>query len=175
MRLLTFTLLSFFTVLVAGHARIKIPKPLNAPAEDPSGNAYNAPLSASGSDFPCKNLHTQTGIDKTPTQSWAAGSVGLFEYLPPLLPPPSSLLLLLTYRRILGHVTAGEGALAAHSGGSCQASISFDNGVTWRVMHTYQGGCPRDVPLNSNFAGPNQTFTFIVPPQAKAGVALFSW
>lgn len=84
-------------------------------------------------------------------------------------------LLLLTEHRILGHVTAGEGALAAHSGGSCQASISFDNGVSWRVMHTYHGGCPRDVPYNSNLAGPNQTFTFVVPPQAKAGIALFSW
>ncbi|KAL0636935.1 hypothetical protein Q9L58_004037 [Maublancomyces gigas] len=155
MRLLTFTFLSLLTALVSGHARIKTPKPLNAPAEDPTGNAYNAPLSATGSDFPCKNLHTQSGIDKTPTESWIAGSVALFE--------------------ILGHVTAGEGALAAHSGGSCQASISFDNGRSFRVLHTYHGGCPRDVPYNSNLAGPNQTFTFSVPPQAKSGPALFSW
>lgn len=77
--------------------------------------------------------------------------------------------------RILGHVTAGEGALAAHSGGSCQASISFDNGVTWRVLHTYHGGCPRDVALNSNLAGPNQIFPFIVPAQTKSGPALFAW
>lgn len=79
MRLLTFTLLSLFIILVSGHARIKVPKPFNAPPEDPTGNAYNAPLSSTGSQFPCKNLHKQSGVDKTPTQSWLAGSVGLFE------------------------------------------------------------------------------------------------
>lgn len=79
MRPLTLTLLSLLTVLVAGHARIKIPRPLNAPAENPSGNAYNAPLAPDGSHFPCNHLHTQPGVDQTPTQSWSAGSIGLFE------------------------------------------------------------------------------------------------
>jgi hypothetical protein len=65
--------------------------------------------------------------------------------------------------------------MAAHSGGSCQASISFDNGETWKVLHTYIGGCPRDVKLGSNIAGKNQTFTFVVPENTKTGIALFSW
>lgn len=72
-------------------------------------------------------------------------------------------------------MSSKEGNLAAHSGGSCQASLSFDNGETWKVLHTYQGGCPRDVPLYSNFAGENQTFTFHVPEETRAGKALFSW
>lgn len=79
MRLLILTLLSLFTILVSGHARIKIPPPLDAPAEDPTGNAYNAPLAASGSEFPCKNLHKKAGVDKTPKQSWRAGFPALFE------------------------------------------------------------------------------------------------
>ncbi len=65
--------------------------------------------------------------------------------------------------------------MAAHSGGSCQASLSFDNGETWKVLHTYTGGCPRGVRLGSNIAGNDQTFTFTVPANTKAGNALFSW
>ena len=69
----------------------------------------------------------------------------------------------------------GEGNLAAHSGGSCQWSISFDNGKTWKVLHSYEGDCPRGAPLNSNIASPNQTYTFDVPPETKSGQALTAW
>jgi len=69
----------------------------------------------------------------------------------------------------------GEGAMAAHSGGSCQASLSFDNGATWKVIHTYQGGCPRGVAYNSNIGGPDQRFDFKVPPETKSGDCLFGW
>ena len=80
-----------------------------------------------------------------------------------------------TLSRILGHMSSGEGNLAAHSGGSCQASLSFDNGTTWKVIHSYHGGCPRDVKLNSNMAGKDQVFFFRVPAETRAGRALFSW
>lgn len=80
------------------------------------------------------------------------------------------------YSRILGHNSqGGEGSLAAHSGGSCQASLSFDDGETWKVLHSFQGGCPRGARLGSNMAGSNQTFPFLVPENTKAGKALFSW
>ena len=72
-------------------------------------------------------------------------------------------------------MSSGEGNLAAHSGGSCQASLSFDNGETWKVLHSYQGGCPRDVKLDSNRAGDDQLFFFRVPEETRAGPALFSW
>jgi hypothetical protein len=82
----------------------------------------------------------------------------------------------LTTFRILGHgPSGGEGSLAAHSGGSCQASISFDDGNTWKVLHTFHGDCPRGVSMGSNMASKNQTFIFRVPEETKAGVALFSW
>ena len=69
----------------------------------------------------------------------------------------------------------GEGNLAPHSGGSCQASLSFDNGKTWKVLHTWHGGCPRGVKYQSERAGPNQLFFFHVPAETRAGQALFSW
>lgn len=72
-------LLPTISSLVSGHARIRRPKPLGAPVENPSGNFYNAPLDHLGSEFPCKNLHMKPDIDKTPTQVWQAGQVGMFE------------------------------------------------------------------------------------------------
>lgn len=82
MRLSTFPLLALLP-LVAAHARIKSPIPLGAPPEDISGNDYNSPLHPDGSQFPCKNLHTNPSIDQTPTQSWHAGSLGSFEFVFP--------------------------------------------------------------------------------------------
>lgn len=77
--------------------------------------------------------------------------------------------------RILGHgTTGGEGNMAAHGGGSCQASLSFDNGETWKVLHSFVGGCPRGVAPHSNMGSNNQTFRFLVPANTKAGDALFS-
>jgi len=81
-------------------------------------------------------------------------------------------------RRILGHgATGGEGTLAAHSGGSCQASLSLDGGVTWRVLHSFEGGCPRGAAAGSNLvaAGTDQRFEFVVPARTRSGAALFAW
>lgn len=75
-----FFLLLALASVVSGHARIRRPTPLDAPAEDPSGNSYNAPLDHLGSEFPCKNLHLKTDVDRTPTQVWQAGQMGMFEY-----------------------------------------------------------------------------------------------
>ncbi|PUU75227.1 hypothetical protein B9Z19DRAFT_995570, partial [Tuber borchii] len=133
---------------VSAHARMKTPPPLDGPAAtDATGNAYNGPLSGTGADFPCKGLHLKPSVDKTPKATWAAGSPAFFEFV----------------------------SLITHSGGSCQASISFDNGGTWKVLHTYQGGCPRGVAPNSNIAGPDQRFAFDVPAETQSGDALFSW
>ncbi|KAF8418868.1 hypothetical protein EV426DRAFT_539279 [Tirmania nivea] len=151
---LTSILLSALT-LVSGHGRIRTPKPLgygSSPQLD--GNAYNSPLKQDGSDFPCKGL---IGVaDMTPQATWTAGNKGMFEIWP-------------------NEGNGGEGNLAAHSGGSCQISLSYDKGKNWKVLHSYEGGCPRDVPLNSNIAGKNQTFTFDIPKEAKSGNALAAW
>ncbi len=82
MRTMHFTtilsLLSFIS-LVIGHARIKYPRPLAAAVDSPTGNYYNSPLRADGSDFPCKGLHKAAGVDKTPTEKWQPGQQARFE------------------------------------------------------------------------------------------------
>jgi len=50
-------------------------------------------------------------------------------------------------------------------GGSCQASLSEDNGKSFRVMKSYIGGCPV----------PNKAFTFTVPKETMSGPAVFAW
>lgn len=141
--------------LVSGHGRLRTPKPLGygtTPQLD--GNAYNAPLKHDGSDFPCKGLIGK--VDMTPQATWKAGGKGMFEIWP-------------------NEGNGGEGNMAAHSGGSCQLSLSFDNGKTFKVIHTWEGGCPRDVPLGSNIAGNNQTFTADIPANTRAGKAIAAW
>jgi hypothetical protein len=73
--------------------------------------------------------------------------------------------------------SALEGNLAAHSGGSCQASLSFDNGTTWKVLHSFIGGCPAGTKLNSNMVDPkaSQVFEFNIPEGTKSGESLFAW
>ena len=39
-------------------------------------------------------------------------------------------------------VTISISGGAVHGGGSCQASLSYDGGVTFRVVHTWLGSCP---------------------------------
>lgn len=147
---------SLFIALVAAHARLQYPPPIDGPAgTDPSGNYYNSPLAADGSDFPCKNKHKSI-TSTTPVTTWAAGDGVGFALVP-------------------NGPGGGEGSMAAHSGGSCQASMSFDGGATWKALHSFQGGCPRGVPLNSNIAGPDQHFNFTLPANTRAGDGVFAW
>ncbi|RSL94816.1 hypothetical protein CEP52_012419 [Fusarium oligoseptatum] len=55
---------------------------------------------------------------------------------------------------------------ADHGGGSCQASLSFDKGKTWVVIQSYIGNCP---------LSPSKSFSFTLPVDTPAGVALFAW
>jgi LysM repeat protein len=110
----------------------------------PEGNkdfSMTTPLSGSGSDFPCKGYLKDLGTPGgVSTASWAPGSA-----------------------QKLG-ITGG----AAHNGGSCQLSLSYDGGKTFKVIKSLEGGCV-------NPAGGDQTFDFTVPADAKAGDAVFAW
>lgn len=53
---------------------------------------------------------------------------------------------------------------ATHSGGSCQLSLSYDNGTTFKVIKSMEGGCP----LTSEY-------DFQIPNDAPSGDALFAW
>jgi len=57
---------------------------------------------------------------------------------------------------------------APHGGGSCQFSLSYDNGVTFKVIHSIEGGCPLDAVMNK--------YSVKIPESAPAAErALFAW
>ena len=53
---------------------------------------------------------------------------------------------------------------ATHNGGSCQIGLSYDQGKTFRVIHSMLGECPKA-----------KKYKFKIPQDAKHGEALLSW
>jgi hypothetical protein len=93
-----------------------------------------SPLNAGGSNYPCHGYQNDRPIRTTAT--YTAGK---------------------TYQMsIAGTVT--------HGGGSCQLSLSYDNGATFKVIKSMIGGCPL-----------TQQYDFTVPPYSPSGIALFAW
>ncbi|KAL2675089.1 hypothetical protein Neosp_011269 [[Neocosmospora] mangrovei] len=98
-----------------------------------------APLEAGGGNFPCKGYHSLFGTPAgASVADWKAGG---------------------SYSMT---ITGG----ANHGGGSCQASLSFDKGETWKVIHSYVGNCPG--------AG-TTSYDFKVPSDTPSGEAIFAW
>ncbi|TGZ77686.1 hypothetical protein EX30DRAFT_335319 [Ascodesmis nigricans] len=140
------------TILVAlvaacttsAHMKMKSPSPINDPSferglkEEFKNHDLKSPI---GKDFyPCNTYKFGSGAgvnyDDASVATWAAGSQQHFEI-------------------------EGE---ANHNGGSCQASISEDDGNTWKVIAEYIGRCPLDNP-----------YPFTVPKNTKSGKVLFAW
>lgn len=96
--------------------------------------SMTSPLEASGSNYPCKGY--QNDEVKPISITYTAGQ---------------------TYNMSL----AGT---ATHGGGSCQLSLSYDNGQTFKVIKSMIGGCP----LTSSY-------DFTVPASAPNGEALLGW
>lgn len=96
--------------------------------------SMTSPLLADGSNFPCKGYQNDRPLD--PVITYSAGS---------------------TYNMTL----AGS---ATHGGGSCQLSLSYDNGATFRVIQSMIGGCPLQ-----------DTYNFTIPSYVPNGDALFAW
>jgi hypothetical protein len=137
---------SFIAALVGllavanAHMEISKPAPFRSrynPFTTDIDYSMTNPLSSSGSDFPCKGYHK---LLDTPqggsTATWVRGSRQTMT--------------------IVGSVT--------HNGGSCQASLSYDRGATFKAIHTWIGNCP----LRSDWQ-------FTVPSDAPTGSALFAW
>ncbi|KAI5370832.1 hypothetical protein Slin15195_G017050 [Septoria linicola] len=125
--------------LGVAHMEMSWPWPLHSkydPQNDYTTIDYSmtAPLSPDGSNFPCKGY--QNGRPFRPVTTYTPGSA---------------------YNITL----AGS---ATHSGGSCQLSLSYDNGATFRVIQSMIGGCP----LTS-------TYDFTIPSHVPSGEALLSW
>ncbi|KAL0943345.1 extracellular protein [Colletotrichum truncatum] len=147
MRLQSWLHLFAATVTCDAHMAMVNPPPLksNVNPNTPLGTAdysYTNPLSGSGSDYPCKGYLSLLGTSEgTPVDTWDAGE-------------PRS-------------VTISGGAV--HGGGSCQISLSVDKGRTFKVIHSYIGGCP---------AGEGAMLKFTVPaetPPTEQAVLAWSW
>lgn len=122
-----------------GHVEMIWPYPLRS-KHNPStpenliDYSMKAPLDSSGSNYPCKGY--QHDSNQSPAAIYNAGS---------------------TYNITL------DGS-ATHGGGSCQLSLSYDQGQTFRVIKSMIGGCP----LKSSY-------DFDIPTYAPSGEALFAW
>jgi LysM repeat protein len=141
---------SAFALGASAHIAMVSPPPFrgktNPNVSNPDFNMV-APLEASGSNFPCKGYHADFGTPAgKPTADFPAGSK---------------------------QAVTLEGVAAAHNGGSCQMSLSFDGGKTFKVIKSYIGNCVRS--QGGNVFDPNQTYEFTVPADAKSGPAILSW
>ncbi|PNY29447.1 Uncharacterized protein TCAP_00638 [Tolypocladium capitatum] len=98
-----------------------------------------SPLNAGGSNFPCKGYHKLLGTAQgKPVTEWVPGQ---------------------SYSMT---ITGGT----PHNGGSCQASVSFDKGSIWTVIHSYIGHCP---------VMGDSSYQFTLPSDTPAGDMLFAW
>ncbi|KAK2811145.1 hypothetical protein FQN49_008484 [Arthroderma sp. PD_2] len=122
-----------------GHMEMIKPYPFRSkfdPENKPGEIDYSmtSPLHEDGSNFPCKGYHANTKFRAT-----ANYTIG----------QPYSLEL--------------DGS-ATHGGGSCQISLSFDNGTSFQVIKSIMGGCPLTSPYN-----------FTIPNRVPSGKALLAW
>lgn len=129
------------------HMSLSYPPPFRAagnPNVPQSSIDYSitSPLSPDGSNFPCKGYQSDLGTaDGKSVATWSAGQQYNFT--------------------VLGS--------AVHGGGSCQAALSYDKGVSWKVIHSYQGSCP---------LADGQSFDFTIPSDAPATSSdgtIFTW
>ena len=142
--LLAFALLGTQTT---AHMQLIYPPPLKSksnPNTPPANIDYSmtSPLKTDGSDFPCKGYLTLLNTPQGQAiASWSAG--GRYNFT----------------------VSGG----AAHGGGSCQAALSVDGGTTFRVLHSYEGGCPLQGDSSFGFEVPADT------PATRGAVFAWTW
>jgi hypothetical protein len=129
------------------HMQMSYPPPLKSQTNPNTGSggadySMTSPLKTDGSDFPCKGyLPLLNTPQGKSVASWSAGQTYNFT------------------------ITGG----AAHGGGSCQAAISVDGGSTFRVVHSYEGGCPGQGTSSFQFVVPGDT------PEAEGAVFAWTW
>ncbi|KAI5778515.1 hypothetical protein EDC01DRAFT_756652 [Geopyxis carbonaria] len=134
-----FTVAALFNA-VSSHMLLKTPPSLGYKGNSFVTNIdYDLVSPLTNTQFPCKQYHKDAsrGAGKV-VATWAAGSTQSYSL---------------------------EG-YATHEGGSCQVSLSYDNGATFKVMRSWIGACPTDA------GGP---FIFTIPRAAPNGQAIFAW
>lgn len=128
---------------VVAHMEMKDPPPFRSTFNPNTGDDIDydmiSPLNSDGSDFPCKGYAKLLGTKKgKPVATWSPGGTYSFT--------------------ITGNTP--------HNGGSCQASVSYDRGSSWKVIRSYIGNCP--------VLG-DSSYSFTLPSDLPAGEMLFGW
>ncbi|KPV78046.1 uncharacterized protein RHOBADRAFT_50565 [Rhodotorula graminis WP1] len=109
------------TTLVSAHIQLQYPPPINSKFDPQTAEAnidysMTAPLFPDGSNYPCKGYNTPSAYSSLgAVATLKAGSSFEVEF------------------------AAGG---ATHGGGSCQFSVSYDQGKSFAVIHSVIGGCP---------------------------------
>ncbi|TDZ34661.1 hypothetical protein C8035_v002658 [Colletotrichum spinosum] len=130
----------------SAHMAMTYPPPLRSKLNPFNGGdidySITSPMSASGSDFPCKGTLNLLGTSKaSPVATWQAGQ---------------------------SYSMSIDGG-ANHNGGSCQAALSFDNGKTFTVIHSYIGNCPVAGASSLKFTLPADT------PSSQNAIFAWTW
>ena len=135
----TLLLCSILLPFSSAHLEMSDPLPMRSrldPLNTGDQVDYNlkSPLTANGSNYPCHGYQNDRPIRTTAT--YTAGK---------------------SYQMSV----AGT---VFHGGGSCQLSLSYDNGATFKVIKSMIGGCPLA-----------EQYDFTIPSYSPSGVALFAW
>ncbi|KAJ5104615.1 CAZyme family AA11 [Penicillium alfredii] len=138
---------------VLGASLVNAHMKMSHPVPYSADSLNNSPLAADGSDFPCK---LRSNAFQAPTQENKM-AIGESQKL--------------TF----------EGS-ATHGGGSCQVSLTTDKEPTkkseWKVIKSYEGGCPANVEGNmggGETATDPTTFNFTIPSGIEAGKYTLAW
>ncbi|GAA6008135.1 hypothetical protein JCM10207_007041 [Rhodosporidiobolus poonsookiae] len=135
---------ALMATLASAHMQLMYPPPINSvydPQTVEANKDYSmtSPLNADGSNYPCKGYNTAEAY--------------------------STLSAVATLKAGSNLEIAFAAGGATHMGGSCQFSISYDQGKTFAVIHSVLGGCP----LQSNYSVP------IPDDLPSATSATFAW
>jgi hypothetical protein len=127
--------------VASAHMEMSFPAPFKSKFNPHAAGDVDSDMTApiGGGNFPCKGYHSLFGTPAgAPTADFAPGQ---------------------SYNMtIIGG--------AAHEGGSCQVSLSYDKGATFTAIHSYIGNCP--------IQGEG-SFDFTIPSDTPAGEAIFAW
>jgi hypothetical protein len=127
------------------HMQMSYPPPLKSKSNPHTNDidySMTSPLSTDGSNFPCKGYLSLLNTPQGESvASWSAGETYNFT------------------------IVGG----ANHNGGSCQAALSVDRGQTFRVVRSYEGGCPGQGESSFEFSVPRDT------PAIEKAVFAWTW
>ncbi|KAK2748767.1 hypothetical protein FQN57_000348 [Myotisia sp. PD_48] len=118
------------------HMEMDWPYPLRSRNNPGGGVDYDnkSPMASNGANYPCRGHHRNTPFKSV-----------------------------ITYQAGQSYNISLNGS-ARHAGGSCQISLSYDNGASFKVIKSIMGGCPLV-----------DEYDFTIPADVPSGNALLAW